>query len=82
MDANARHQEIVKNLLTKKAIDFNAIGQIVAEVGPSLSVADEPWEGFCGTMRNFIRLYKINTPLNPVENLGDLGKAAGGRVGG
>jgi hypothetical protein len=76
--ANVRHQDIVKNLLSTKAVDFNAIGKVVAELGPSLSAADEPWDGFCGTMRNFIRIYRINTPLNPVENLGELNKLTGG----
>jgi hypothetical protein len=70
------HQEIVKNLLDSKAVDFNAIGKAVAELGPAIAVADEPWEGFCGTMRIFIHLYRIHTPATPVENLADLGAAA------
>ena len=40
--------------------DFKAIGNVVAELGPSMALADEPWEGFCGTMRTFIRLYILN----------------------
>ena len=35
----------------EKAVDFGAIGKAVAEIGTSLAVANEPWEGFCGTMR-------------------------------
>jgi hypothetical protein len=49
MANRVNHQEIVKKLLDAKAIDFKAIGQTVAEVGPAMSLADEPWEGFCGT---------------------------------
>ena len=68
----SRHQEIVKRLLDTKAVDFSAIGKAVAELGPSLAVAEEPWDGFCGTMRIFIHLYRINQPGVPVENLGEL----------
>ncbi len=70
------HQEIVKNLLDTKAVDFAAIGKAFAELGPAIAVADEPWEGFCGTMRIFIHLYKVFTPVTPVESLGELGAAA------
>lgn len=74
---SVNHQDIVKSLLDSKAVDFAAIGKAVATLGPSLAIADEPWEGFCGTMRRFIILYKIFNPENPVENLGELGGAAG-----
>jgi hypothetical protein len=71
------NHDIVKKLLDSKAVDFAAIGKIVAEVGPSLALADEPWEGFCGTMRTFIHLYRIPSPWGntPIENLGHLGEA-------
>jgi hypothetical protein len=72
----ANHQEIVKHLLNSKAVDFAAIGKAVAEMGPGIAAADEPWEGFCGTMRRFIIVYRINNPGTPVENLGQLGSAA------
>ena len=54
------HQDIVKRLLESNTVDFKAIGNVVADLGPSLALADEPWEGFCGTMRTFIRLYILN----------------------
>jgi len=62
MSNRVNHQEIVKKVLDSKAVDFAAIGKVIAEVGPSLSLADEPWEGFCGTMRIFIRVFIINNP--------------------
>jgi len=64
------HQEIVKKILDSKAVDFAAIGKVVTELGPSLSLADEPWEGFCGTMRYFVRFYVLNPfpgPTGPIE---------------
>ncbi len=79
MSSRVNHQEIVKKVLDAKAVDFAAIGKLVAELGPSVSLADEPWEGFCGTMRFFIRLFIIN-PLGrsvTVENLEALRGATG-----
>lgn len=75
MSAMMRHNEIVKKLLDTKAVDFNAIGKMVAELGPAVAVAEEPWDVFCGTMRTFIRVYRITGPGLPVEELGALGAA-------
>ncbi|HEY2580241.1 MAG TPA: hypothetical protein VGI43_00455 [Mucilaginibacter sp.] len=57
------HQEIVKKILDSKAVDFAAIGKAVAEIGPSLALSEEPWEGFCGTMRYFVRIYRNPFPV-------------------
>lgn len=83
MSNRVNHQEIVKRLLDSKAVDFGAIGKAVAEVGPSMSLADEPWEGFCGTMRRFIVLYVLNPAggVTNVEDLGALRSAAAGLQG-
>ena len=74
MANRVNHQDIVKRLIESKSVDFKAIGQAFAEIAPGLSLADEPWEGFCGTMRTFIRLFIIRGGGlgNPVENLGEL----------
>jgi hypothetical protein len=78
MANRVNHQDIVKRLVDTKAIDFKAIGATFAEVGPALSLADEPWEGFCGTMRTFIRVFIIHGPvLGNVEGLADLRAVAG-----
>ena len=68
------HQEIVKKVLDTKAVDFAAIGKTLAELGPNLALADEPWDGFCGTMRTFIHLYVLpgTQGTSSVENLGQL----------
>lgn len=73
------HQEIVKKLLDTKAVDFGNIAKVVAEVGPTISMADEPWDGFCGTMRRFVHIFILNPGVtgNPVENLGQLRGVAG-----
>ena len=78
MSTRTNHQDIVKRLIETKALDFNAIGKVVAEVGPAMSLADEPWEGFCGTMRRFIRVYVLTGNVtSPVEELGALNAISG-----
>ena len=68
MASRISHQDIVKRLLETKTVDFTAIGKAVGELGPSMALADEPWEGFCGTMRTFLHLYIINHPPVVVDN--------------
>jgi hypothetical protein len=76
MSERISHQEIVKKALDAKAVNFAAIGKMIAEVGPSASLADEPWEWFCGTMRWFIRFYIVRGPLGPIDDLGALRQVA------
>jgi hypothetical protein len=72
------HEEIVTNLINSKAVDFTAIGKALAELGPRIAMLDEPWEGFCGTMRRYVLTYKVFTGEGtPVEELGQLGNVAG-----
>jgi hypothetical protein len=81
MANRVNHQDIVKRLLDSKAVDFAAIGKTVTDLGPSLALADEPWEGFCGTMRYFIHLYRLPGPVidsNPIESVNVPGSAARG----
>jgi hypothetical protein len=67
MATRVNHQDIVRRVLEEKAIDFNAVGRVVAEIGPALSLADEPWDGFCGTMRTFFHCFIITHPPVVVE---------------
>ena len=77
MGNSDQHRKIVKQLLDAKAVDFTAIGKVVAEAGPSLSLAEEPGDFFCGTNRIFIRVYRVSDPGTPVENLADLAANTG-----
>ena len=76
MAGKTSHQDIVKKVLDSKAVDFAAMGKIVAELGPSAALLDEPWDHFCGTMRRFVHIYRISTPVTPVEDLGELASGA------
>jgi hypothetical protein len=45
---------------------------VIAEVGSSISLAEEPGDYFCGTNRIFFHVYRVFGPTSPVENLGEL----------
>jgi hypothetical protein len=69
MSNSDQHRLIVERLLESKAVDFAAIGKALGEVGPSLALSDFEGEGFCGTMRSFVRvLYLPDPAVNPLEN--------------
>ena len=72
-----QHQQIVSSFLNAKAVDFEAIGKMVAEIGPSRAVASEPWEEFCWTMRHFIRVYRMPDPRAELADLKDLRELGG-----
>ena len=72
MGNSDQHRQIVRQLLESKAVDFNAVGRVIAEVGPSISLAEDPGDFFCGTNRIFFHVYRVFGPSNPVENLGEL----------
>ena len=64
MADRVNHQETVKAILDARAVDFAAIGKVVAQLGPTLSIADEPWENFCSTMKSFFHVYRF-PPWSP-----------------
>ena len=84
MVGRVNHQDTVQAILKSKAIDFNAIGKVVAELGPSISIAEEPWEDICGVMRHFIRVYQLPPIGLPriQPDLADLRQVAGELVKG
>jgi hypothetical protein len=72
MATRVNHQEIVRAVLDAKAVDFAALGKLVAQLGPAMALADDPWEDFCGTMRWFIRVYRLNPQIGQVNAVADL----------
>jgi hypothetical protein len=53
---NSTDQGIVKALLDTKAINFEAVGRVVASVGPaSLLLDDDGWIRWCGSD---LRIYR------------------------
>lgn len=71
MDSNRKNSsnEVVKALLDSKAVNFEAIGAAVAKYGATATVTLDYEDLFCGTMRRFIRLYRIADAGSPVEDL-------------
>jgi hypothetical protein len=69
---NQSEREIVTTLIDSKAINFEAIGNVLAKHGPTLPFVLDGEEGFCGTMRNFVRVFRLNNPVEQVEDLGSL----------
>jgi hypothetical protein len=67
------HQHVVTQLLESKAIDFEAIGNTVAKLGPSLALQEEPWDSFCLTMKMMVWVYRFPGPFGgPIGDLAAL----------
>ncbi len=58
MGLGGREREIVSTLVETKAVDFEAIGKVLAEFGPAMALDMDYENGFCGTMRGFARLHR------------------------
>ena len=57
-------KDITKRVMEAKVINYDALGKTVAELGPELALLDDPWENFCGTMRYYIRIFRL-PPIGP-----------------
>jgi len=69
------HRQVVQKFLDTKAVDFAAAGKAIAELGPSVSLSEEPEDCFCWTMRTFFHSYRLPNPTGPLEDLGALRSA-------
>jgi len=56
--------DISRALLEAKVVNYEALGKMVAKLGPQLAMMEDPWENFCGTMRYFIRIFRL-PPIGP-----------------
>jgi hypothetical protein len=65
-------REVVSSLIESKAVDFAAIGAAIAKYGPSVALTPDGEDWFCGTMRMFIRFYRIPDPIGPIVRIQDL----------
>ncbi|MDP9123159.1 MAG: hypothetical protein M3N82_00900 [Pseudomonadota bacterium] len=46
MPKQLSHEEIAQRFVDAKVIDFDAMGRLIAELGPTLAVSDQGWHGF------------------------------------
>lgn len=58
MGMSGKDREVVAALIETKAVDFEAIGNTLAAFGPTLALDGDFEDGFCGTMRYFIRVFR------------------------
>jgi hypothetical protein len=65
-------RQIVTALIDSKAVNFEALGQALAEHGPTATLYLDGEDWFCGTMRRFIRIFRLPDPLPPLEGLAEL----------
>ena len=70
-------REIVSTLIETKAINFQAIGEALAKHGPSMAFVLDGEEGFCGTMRYFVRTFILHGPVVQLPDLSGLRQVAG-----
>jgi hypothetical protein len=60
-----KNQNAISEMVMKaNVVNYEALGKVIAEFGPQLATMDDPWENFCGTMRYFIRIYRL-PPIGP-----------------
>jgi hypothetical protein len=57
-------KDVARAVLDAKVVNFEALGATVAKLGPQLALMDDPWENFCGTMKYFIRIFRL-PPIGP-----------------
>ena len=70
MPLHAREREVVETLTETKAVNFEAIGRALAQFGPSAALDLDYEPIFCGTMRYYIHVYRVDTPGLP--SLGEM----------
>lgn len=76
---NSTDQGIVKALLETKAINFEALGRVVASVGPgSLTLDDDGWIRWCGSDLHIYR-WPRRFELEELETLRDIVRTLPGR---
>ncbi|WP_117880518.1 hypothetical protein [Aureibaculum luteum] len=52
-------KDVAKQVLGSKIVNYEALGKTIAKLGPELALMDDPWENFCGTMRYYIRIFRL-----------------------
>ena len=70
-------KSVSKFVLDSKVVDYEVLGKTIAELGPQLALLDDPWENFCGTMRYYIRIFRLPPFGSRVQELDRLEKLDG-----
>jgi hypothetical protein len=70
-------REVVTQLLDTKAVNFEAIGAAFAKFGPTAALRLEGEDVFCGTMKRFVRVFRLRDELAELENIAQLRQLSG-----
>ncbi len=62
-------REIVSTLIETGAVNFEAIGQTIAKVGPKAAFLDDGWERFCGSDMRVYRWPRLRPGLEELATL-------------
>jgi hypothetical protein len=57
MPKTISHEEIAERFIQAKVMDFNAMGQLITELGPTLAVNDRGWHGISFGKWNWLACY-------------------------
>lgn len=66
------NRELVSELTNNGAVNFEVIGQTLAKFGPRAAMEFDGEDWFCGTMRRFVRVYRLGGDSLDLEDLGRL----------
>jgi len=66
-------RQIVTALIESQAVNFEALGTALAKYGANATLQLDGEDWFCGTMRRFIRVYRLADNVLPaLETLAEL----------
>lgn len=70
-------KSVSKFILNSKIVNYEALGNTITKLGPQLALMDDQWENFCGTMRYYIRVFRLPPFGSRVQELDRLEKLEG-----
>jgi hypothetical protein len=73
----ANEAEIVRTLIETKAVDFETIGRAFGQFGANATLTLDGEDVFCGTMRRFVKVYRLPDPRLSLEQLAELQQLRG-----
>jgi hypothetical protein len=67
-------RQIVTALIETNAVNFEALGAVLAKNGASATLNMDGEDWFCGTMRRFIRVFRLADNITSLEDLANLSR--------
>lgn len=77
MARDISHEDIAERFIQAKVVDFAAMGKLVAELGPTLALADRGWHGVAfGKFHTLACMMPASDLTRLVGSLGNAGLTA------